>query len=123
MESRPSHFLASLALIAIPTRCQTLVTVRTNRSKKPTAPGGGLSRWGRHYILPESLYRTIVTLLQHQQLAADMGRMEMALINENIPRCRVKEIAGRDADILGLSRFQNDLRLEDGRGGLIFISR
>ena len=64
------------------------------------------------------IVRTEMRLLQHQQLATDMARMQVATIFKNISP-GVKQIAGRNTDILRFPRFEHDLGMQDSRCRLI----
>jgi hypothetical protein len=57
-------------------------------------------------------------LLQHKQLATDMARMQVTTIFKNISP-GIKQIAGRNTDILSFPWFEHDLGMQDGRCRLI----
>jgi hypothetical protein len=54
-------------------------------------------------------------LLDHQNLAADMSRMQMAAIGQCIPLSRVEHVAGGNPDVLRFTRLQDHFCFHDKR--------
>ena len=56
-----------------------------------------------------------ILLLDHQNLAADMSRMQMAAIGQCIPLSRVEHVAGGNPDVLRFTRLQHHFSFHDKR--------
>ena len=54
-------------------------------------------------------------LLDHQNLAADMSRMQMAAIGQCIPLSRVEHVAGGNPNVLCFTRLQDHFSFHDKR--------
>ena len=56
-----------------------------------------------------------ILLLDHQNLAADMSRMQMAAIGQCIPLSRVEHVAGGNSNVLRFARLQDHFSFHDKR--------
>ena len=54
-------------------------------------------------------------LLDHQNLAADMSRMQMTAIGQRIPLSGVEHVAGGNPDVLRFTRLQHHFSFHDKR--------
>ncbi len=56
-----------------------------------------------------------ILLLDHQNLAADMSRMQMTAIGQCVPLSRVEHVAGGNPNVLRFARLQDHFSFHDKR--------
>ena len=115
--SQASHRESSAARDSeppVPERSGWLIVTRAHRDSN--APFIREDEWG---VAPTSLSRAS---LNHNQFSAGLLGVEMIPVGESVPLGRTKQIARRNPDVLRLSRFQHEFRLQHKRGTLMRLS-